>query len=73
MLVKMFKKDLKATFQGLDIGDIIGVTGQLHLSGKGDLYVNMEEYQLLTKALRPLPEKFHGLTDQRDSLPSALC
>ncbi|MBE7216653.1 lysine--tRNA ligase [Shewanella benthica] len=61
---KDVQKDLKARFQGLDIGDIIGVTGQLHLSGKGDLYVNMEEYQLLTKALRPLPEKFHGLTDQ---------
>ncbi len=49
---------------GLDIGDIIGVKGELHKSGKGDLYVNMDEYQLLTKALRPLPEKFHGLTDQ---------
>ena len=61
---KDVQKDLKATFQGLDIGDIIGVTGKLHLSGKGDLYVNMEEYQLLTKALRPLPEKFHGLQDQ---------
>ncbi|BAJ03544.1 lysine--tRNA ligase [Shewanella violacea] len=61
---KDVQKDLKAKFQGLDIGDIIGVTGQLHLSGKGDLYVNMEDYQLLTKALRPLPEKFHGLTDQ---------
>ncbi|GIU21700.1 lysine--tRNA ligase [Shewanella schlegeliana] len=61
---KDVQKDLKEKFQGLDIGDIIGVTGQLHLSGKGDLYVNMEEYQLLTKALRPLPEKFHGLTDQ---------
>ncbi|MEF1215382.1 amino acid--tRNA ligase-related protein, partial [Vibrio alginolyticus] len=35
-----------------------------HKSGKGDLYVNMEKYELLTKALRPLPEKFHGLTDQ---------
>ncbi|WP_153915928.1 lysine--tRNA ligase [Shewanella sp. TC10] len=61
---KDVQKDLKATFQGLDIGDIVGVTGKLHLSGKGDLYVNMEQYQLLTKALRPLPEKFHGLTDQ---------
>ncbi|WP_133405628.1 lysine--tRNA ligase [Parashewanella tropica] len=61
---KPVQKELKAKYQGLDIGDIIGVTGQLHLSGKGDLYVNMEEYQLLTKALRPLPEKFHGLTDQ---------
>ncbi|MCL1035977.1 lysine--tRNA ligase [Shewanella submarina] len=55
---------LKEQYQGLDIGDIIGVTGQLHLSGKGDLYVNMDEFQLQTKALRPLPEKFHGLTDQ---------
>ena len=61
---KDVQKELKAKYQGLDIGDIIGVTGQLHLSGKGDLYVNMEQYQLLTKALRPLPEKFHGLTDQ---------
>ena len=61
---KDVQKELKAKYQGLDIGDIIGVTGQLHLSGKGDLYVNMEDYQLLTKALRPLPEKFHGLTDQ---------
>ena len=61
---KDVQKELKEKYQGLDIGDIIGVTGQLHLSGKGDLYVNMEEYQLLTKALRPLPEKFHGLTDQ---------
>lgn len=61
---KDVQKELKAKFQGLDIGDIIGVTGQLHLSGKGDLYVNMEDYELLTKALRPLPEKFHGLTDQ---------
>ena len=61
---KSVQGDLKERYQGLDIGDIIGVKGQLHLSGKGDLYVNMEEYQLLTKALRPLPEKFHGLTDQ---------
>lgn len=61
---KDVQKVLKEQYQGLDIGDIIGVKGQLHLSGKGDLYVNMEEYQLLTKALRPLPEKFHGLTDQ---------
>jgi Lysyl-tRNA synthetase (class II) len=48
----------------LDLGDIVGVAGVLHKSGKGDLYVNMERYQLLTKALRPLPDKFHGLADQ---------
>ncbi|GAA5218387.1 lysine--tRNA ligase [Corallincola platygyrae] len=60
---KDVQKELKE-IGGLDIGDIIGVKGALHKSGKGDLYVNMEEYKLLTKALRPLPEKFHGLTDQ---------
>jgi lysyl-tRNA synthetase class 2 len=58
------QKALKAQYGSLDIGDIIGVSGALHKSGKGDLYVNMESYQLLTKALRPLPEKFHGLADQ---------
>ncbi|EKO5124522.1 lysine--tRNA ligase [Vibrio fluvialis] len=61
---KDVQKELKEQYQGLDIGDIIGVKGALHKSGKGDLYVNMDEYELLTKALRPLPEKFHGLTDQ---------
>jgi len=61
---KDVQKELKEKYSGLDIGDIIGVKGQLHKSGKGDLYVNMSEYVLLTKALRPLPEKFHGLTDQ---------
>ncbi|RAS69289.1 lysyl-tRNA synthetase class II [Vibrio diazotrophicus] len=61
---KDVQKELKEKYQGLDIGDIIGVKGALHKSGKGDLYVNMDEYELLTKALRPLPEKFHGLTDQ---------
>lgn len=58
------QKDIKARYGSLDIGDIIGVTGTLHKSGKGDLYVDMAEYQLLTKSLRPLPEKFHGLADQ---------
>ena len=55
---------IKEHYGSLDIGDIIGVTGELHKSGKGDLYVNMTEFQLLTKSLRPLPEKFHGLSDQ---------
>lgn len=58
------QKDIKERYGSLDIGDIIGVKGELHKSGKGDLYVNMTEYQLLTKSLRPLPEKFHGLADQ---------
>ena len=61
---KVVQKDIKARWGLLDIGDIIGVKGILHKSGKGDLYVNMGEYTLLTKSLRPLPEKFHGLSDQ---------
>ncbi|WP_444933816.1 lysine--tRNA ligase [Microbulbifer sp. JTAC008] len=61
---KAAQKDIKERFGAWDIGDIVGVKGTLHKSGKGDLYVNCEEYSLLTKALRPLPEKFHGIADQ---------
>jgi len=46
-----------------DIGDLVAAEGVVHLSGKGDLYVFIEESQLLTKSLRPLPDKFHGLSD----------
>ena len=60
---KATQTQLKEQYQGLDMGDIIGI-GALHKSGKGDLCVNMTAYQLLTKSLRPLPEKFHGLADQ---------
>lgn len=60
---KEAQKDIKARYGLLDIGDIVSVKGTLHKSGKGDLYVNMDEYELLTKSLRPLPEKFHGLQD----------
>jgi len=61
---KETQQDIKTRYGSLDIGDIIGVKGELHKSGKGDLYVNMQTFQLLTKSLRPLPEKFHGLADQ---------
>jgi lysyl-tRNA synthetase class 2 len=47
-----------------DLGDIVAASGPLHRSGKGDLYINMKEGRLLTKALRPLPDKYHGLVDQ---------
>ncbi|MBP5981635.1 MAG: lysine--tRNA ligase [Halomonas sp.] len=50
--------------KGWDIGDIVAARGPVHKSGKGDLYVMMVDAQLLTKSLRPLPDKFHGLTDQ---------
>ena len=46
-----------------DLGDIIAAEGTLARSGKGDLYVHMTDVRLLTKSLRPLPDKHHGLTD----------
>nr|WP_024309181.1 lysine--tRNA ligase [Pseudomonas sp. P818] len=46
-----------------DLGDIIAAEGTLARSGKGDLYVDMHNVRLLTKSLRPLPDKHHGLTD----------
>lgn len=57
-------KQARPFAKSIDLGDIVGVKGVLHKSGKGDLYVNLDEYSLLTKALRPLPDKHHGLADQ---------
>ena len=56
-------KDVQKDTKHWDLGDIVGVRGTLSKSGKGDLYVTMDEYVLLTKSLRPLPEKHKGLTD----------
>lgn len=47
----------------IDIGDIIGVKGKLFLTKTGEVTVRVSDYKLLSKALRPLPEKWHGLTD----------
>lgn len=55
---------LAADIKTWDIGDIVGGEGPIHKSGKGDLYVYLDTAHLLTKALRPLPEKWHGLADQ---------
>ncbi|NJM47457.1 MAG: lysine--tRNA ligase [Alkalinema sp. RU_4_3] len=46
-----------------DIGDIIGVTGTLKRTDKGELSVYVKSYTMLTKSLLPLPDKWHGLTD----------
>ncbi|BAS67811.1 lysine--tRNA ligase [Bathymodiolus septemdierum thioautotrophic gill symbiont] len=51
-------------FKKWDIGDIIAVKGVLFKTQVGELSVRVKEIQLLTKSLRPLPEKFHGLSDQ---------
>ena len=47
-----------------DLGDIVGAEGRLFKTKTGELSVQCDDLRLLTKALRPLPEKFHGLTDQ---------
>ncbi|HEB87825.1 MAG TPA: lysine--tRNA ligase, partial [Gammaproteobacteria bacterium] len=51
-------------FKKWDLGDIIGAEGQLMKTNKGELSVKVDNIRLLTKALRPLPEKFQGLSDQ---------
>lgn len=53
-----------AEFKKWDAGDIVGASGTLMKTNKGELSVQLTEIHLLTKSLRPLPEKFHGLTDQ---------
>lgn len=62
-----FKKDiLKEDFKllkKLDIGDIIGVSGRLFKTKTDELTVEVSEFQILSKSLRPLPEKWHGLKD----------
>jgi lysyl-tRNA synthetase class 2 len=50
-------------FKNWDIGDIVGVSGNLMKTNKGELSVNVKSLRLLTKSLRPLPEKHKGLTD----------
>ncbi|MFT4614781.1 MAG: lysyl-tRNA synthetase class 2 [Bacteroidia bacterium] len=61
---KALDADTLARIKSWDLGDIVGAIGPLHKSGKGDLYINMDSARLLTKALRPLPDKYHGLADQ---------
>ncbi len=50
-------------FKKLDIGDIIGVEGTVFKTRMGEISIRVSEYTLLSKSLRPLPEKFHGLKD----------
>ncbi len=53
-----------AEFKRWDMGDIIAAEGIMFRTQKGELSVSVDSVQLLTKSLRPLPEKFHGLSDQ---------
>ena len=51
-------------FKKFDIGDIVGVKGQVFRTQKGEMSIRAHEITLLSKSLQPLPEKFHGLTDK---------
>jgi lysyl-tRNA synthetase class 2 len=53
-------------FKQSDLGDIIGIKGRVMRSQTGELSVEAREYTHLSKALRPLPEKYHGLTDKEE-------
>ena len=50
-------------FADLDLGDIVGVTGPIFRTKRGEITLEVHSFRLLTKALRPLPEKWHGLKD----------
>ncbi|MCF6324253.1 MAG: lysine--tRNA ligase [Gammaproteobacteria bacterium] len=56
--------DQYQAFKRWDIGDIIGIEGKLFKTRKGELSVRADTIRMLTKALRPLPDKYHGVTDQ---------
>ncbi len=56
--------DLYEQFKSWDIGDIVGAEGVMFKTNKGELSVKVDSIRLLTKSLRPLPEKWHGLSDQ---------
>ena len=53
-----------AAFKKLDVGDVIGCTGEVFRTKAGELSVRVTEVTLLAKSLLPMPEKFHGLTDR---------
>ena len=57
------KEERYELFLSLDIGDIVGVKGEVFKTRRGELSVKVEDFELLTKSLHPLPEKWHGLTD----------
>ena len=57
-------QEAHTAFKHFDIGDIVGLEGELFRTRTGELTARARSLRLLAKALRPLPEKFHGLTDQ---------
>lgn len=58
------KDEYKWFIKNLDIGDFIGLEGEVFKTHKGEISILIKKYTLLTKAIRPLPEKWHGLADE---------
>ncbi len=56
-------EDMHWLFKKADIGDIVGITGQVFVTERGELSIKVTHFDHLCKSMRPLPEKFHGLTD----------
>ncbi len=56
-------EDAYAALKDLDLGDFLGVRGNVHRTKMGEITLFADGYELLTKSLKPLPEKYHGLTD----------
>lgn len=62
----MIGEELYEVFKKADLGDIVGIKGTVFRTDMGELSVKATEYIHLVKALKPLPEKFHGLTDTEE-------
>ena len=60
---KQLGDDAYWLFNNLDLGDIVGIQGTIFKTKTGELTINTESLELLSKSLRPLPEKFHGIAD----------
>ena len=60
---KQVGEDAYWLFNNLDLGDIVGINGKLFKTKTGELTINTETIELLSKSLRPMPEKFHGISD----------
>lgn len=62
--VDLVGEDRYEFFTELDMGDIIGLKGEVFKTNRGQISIKIKSFKLLTKSLRPLPEKFHGLKDK---------
>ena len=62
--VNTLGEEIFAELGTIDVGDWVGVSGQVMKTRRGQLSISLESFELLSKSIRPLPEKFHGLSDK---------